>query len=170
MTDVSEKQQRLEKVVSNRVKRLTRDPHSDPRGGGATTTVPPSEPSIPTLTPSLTLATSTPITSLTPSPVHLSVCPSQISSLQFALLPPDRSNLLLSIFADSSSPLGVAGVGGVARVGGMVTSVLDSQLVRRLTADETHMVHELNQVFLLHLITVEVYMRRTWFMNSTRYL
>jgi len=55
-------------------------------------------------------------------------------------LQPENTNLL-TLSRLVGDPFGLGGGGSVHPA-----SVIDSQLVRRLTAEETHMVHELNQV------------------------
>ena len=134
MSDLDEKKRRMEKVIQNREKR---------RGGrlGADN----SPASLADLNPPSLLIPSPHSATGSLSPVSIST--SSVSSHGFAAtsMQAESTNLLILSHLSGVAVSTTSEQDFVSSVA--VTPSLDSQLVRRLTPEESHMLHELNQVY-----------------------
>lgn len=126
--DIDEKKRRMEKVKQNRVKR-----HCTVENVSNLTEVNPTS-----------LSASSPQSAAgSLSPVSMSNLAVPATPLP-AVLQPENTNLLILSHLPG---VAVANDGDVASPVSSVVSSIDSQIVRRLTPEESHMLHELNQVY-----------------------
>jgi len=85
--------------------------------------------------------TSCNVTEMSPSSVSVASPQSAAESVSVSLLQSDNTNLLIVSHLPGHDADVVSSVSSVA------SSSVDSQIVRRLTPEESHMLHELNQVY-----------------------
>lgn len=134
--DIDEKKRRMEKVVKNREKRRrTVDTNvsvslTDVNATSVSVTASPSHSSA---AESLSPVSVVSVSNLAVPPVSLP-----------AVLQPENTNLLILSHLPG---VAVANDSDVAATESSLASSIDSQIVRRLTPEESHMLHELNQVY-----------------------
>jgi hypothetical protein len=132
--DIDEKKRRMEKVMQNREKRQVGRSTTDQ---AAISLVDVNPPSMPVSSPQSATGSL--------SPVSVVSSAAAIQALTTPSLQSENTNLL--ILSHLSGVAVSAGSEQDILSSVAVTPSLDSQLVRRLTPEESHMLHELNQVY-----------------------